>query len=173
MIDHVYDTESEPSIYIGDDAAMICDMLRNDWPDTPGEPHPVFVYDRESAIMDSRYGSVFVYLVSSGKSIADTDYRTVDRMPRLAVKLSCRSRDLMFRWGRIIESILQSRRRGMRCISPYTFLEITNERPDNSSDGWYSYTFDIKLTGFHIPVRSSGFKPYGGLEMHDSYQEAP
>lgn len=163
MIDHVMDTESAPDIYVGDDAAMLCRMLEEDWPDTPGEPRPSFAYDREKYMMDSRYGSVFVYLVSSPKSVADIDFRTVDRTPRLAIKLACRSRDLMFRWARIIESILQSHRRSMNRFSPYQYLEVTNERPDNSADGWYSYTYDIKLTGYHVPIRSDGlFKPNRG-----------
>lgn len=171
MIDHVYDTEKEPEIYVGDDARLICDMLDREWPATPGEPRPTFMYEREQLMMDSRYGSIFVYLVSSQKSVADTDFRTVDRTPRLAVKLACRSRDLMFRWARITESILQSHRRAMHAISPYTYLEVTNERPDNSADGWYTYTYDIKLTGFHIPIRGSGlYKPACGYDCYDAHQ---
>lgn len=168
-MDHVGDTESAPELYFSDDARMICEMLEKDWPDTPGEPHPAFIYDRERFIADSRFGSVFVYLVSSPVTIADTDYRTVDKTPRLALKLSCRSRDLCMKWVRILDSILMSRRRSMRRFGPYTFLEVSNIRPDNSADGWYSFTFDIKLTGFHIPVRGSGlYKPDCGCEYHDS-----
>lgn len=172
MLDHVYDTESEPSIYVNDDAKMLCDMLAEDWPATPGEPRPTFVYEREKLMMDSRYGNVFVYLVSSPKNIADTDFRTVDRTPRLAIKLACRSRDLMFRWARIIESILQSHRRAMRAVGPYTYLEVINERPDNNADGWYAYTYDVKLTGFHIPIRGNGlYKLDCGCERYDSNEE--
>lgn len=168
MIDHVRDTESRPDIYVGDDAAMLCRMLESEWPDTPGEPHPVFVYDREKLMMDSRYGTVFVYLVSSPKTVADTDFRTVDRTPRLAIKLACRSRDLMFRWARVIESIMQSFRRSMRTWGPYSYLEVINERPDNSADGWYAYTYDVKLTGFHIPLVGSGlYKACDPCEYHD------
>lgn len=168
MIDHVGDTERMPDIYVGDDAKLICDLLEREWPDTPGEPHPTFVYDREKLMMDSRYGTVFVYLLSSQKTIADTDFRTVDRIPRVSIKLACRSRDLMFRWARIIESILLSHRRAMKAISPYTFLEITAEKPDNSADGWYAFTFDLKLTGFHIPIVSSGvYKADPGYDRYD------
>lgn len=168
MIDHAWDTESRPDIYVGDDAAMLCRMLETDWPDTPGEPRPVIICDREKLMMDSRYGTVFVYLISSPKTVSDTDFRTADRMPRLGVKLACRSRELMFRWARIIESIFQSYRRSMRTWGPYTYLEVTNEHPDNSSDGWYAYTYDVKLTGFHIPFLRSGlYKSRDSCECHD------
>jgi len=170
MLDHVADTESFPDLYVGDDAKLICDLLSREWPDTPGQPRPTFVYEREAYMMDSRFGTIFVYLVSSQKTISDTDYRTVDRSPRLGIKLSCRSRDLMFAWSRIIESILLAHRRSMRRISPYTFLELTSERPDNNADGWYSYNFDIKLTGYHIPIHGSGYKPPGCSQSYDDYQ---
>ena len=173
-MDHVMDTEARPAIYFGDDAKLLCDILAEDWPDTPGEPRPQFVYEREKLMMDSRYGSVFVYLISSQRMVSDTDFRTADRMPRLAIKLSCRSRELMFRWARIIESILQSRRRAMRAVSPYTYLEVTNERPDNSADGWYTYTYDIKLTGYHVPILGSGvFKPSRGYDGYDEIHGGP
>ncbi len=164
-MDHVGDTEAMPDIYIGDDAKLICDLLEREWPDTPGEAHPTFIYDREKMFYDSRYGTVYVYLVSSQKTVADTDFRTVDRTPRVSIKLACRSRDLMFRWSRITESILLSHRRAMRAISPYTFLEIVSERPDNSAEGWYSFDIDVKLTGYHIPIVGSGvYKGDGGYD---------
>lgn len=148
--------------FFTDDAELISGLIGREWSLGPGE-NPVIVYKPESYFVQSRIGSIYVYPVSYPNSIASTDYRSVQRIGYVGIKMSVRDRDRMYAWGEeLYRILLENRRSPILRRNGYTFLEITSDKPTPDLSGWYSWTFDIKLTGYHRPVVSDGF---GGLRQ--------
>lgn len=146
--------------FFTDDAKLISDLISEKWSLGQGE-NPVVVYKPESYFVQSRTGSIFVYPVSYPNSIASTDYRSIQRIGYVSIKMSTRDRKRMFAWGEELYRILQENRRSpILQRNGYTFLEITSDKPTPDLSGWYSWTFDLKLTGYHRPIESDGF---GGM----------
>ena len=144
-------------LLVADDAKLVCDMLREHWPDDPGINPPQFVYTLDSTMMDSRFGSVRVYSLGQSENIASCDYSTVTRRPRLSVDVASPNREMSFKLARTVYAILmRSRRAGVGELGPYTYLEVTNRKVLNDANGWYHWVFDLRLTGWHIPEISLG-----------------
>lgn len=140
-----------------DDAKLIADILRRDWPTAPGVDPPQINYERESYMVNAREGAIFVEASSIPENIADSDYRTVTRNGRASVTVSCRFRDKMFDWGEKVCDILYGvRRAGWKELAPYTHLTIASRRLMNNASGWYSMVIELRLTGYHVPVDSDG-----------------
>ena len=142
---------------MSDDAKMIAEILRRDWPTMPGVDPPQINYERERYAVNAREGSIFVEASSIPEDIASSDYTTVNRNARASVTISCRFRDTMFDWGEKVCSILYNvRRAGWKELAPYTYLTVTSRRLLNNASGWYSMVVEIRLTGYHIPLEGDG-----------------
>lgn len=149
----------DEALYFSDDAKLFAEMIQEQWSLGPGE-EPVVAYVPESYFMQARIGSIYVYKVSMPMSISTVDFRTVQRLGYVSLKLSVRDRERFFEWGQEVMRILLANRR-----SPvlrdwgYTFYEVTSVKDTPDLSGWYSSTFDIKLTRYNNPIRSHGFGP--------------
>ena len=145
--------------YFTDDAKLIAELLKEQWSLGPGE-EPVVSYVPESYFMQSRTGSIFVYRVSMPMSISTTDYRTLQRLGYVAIKLSVRDRERFFVWGQeVMRILLANRRAPVLREYGYTFYEVSSVKETPDLSGWYSATYDIKLTCYNRPIISHGFGP--------------
>lgn len=143
--------------FFTDDAAMIMHILKRDW-SLPPDQTPVMTFMRESMMADARMGYVDVYKVSNYTSTSSTDYRTLQRTAYLDITVTVRSRPLLFTYMEEIYRILYANRRvGPKQLNGYTWLEITNDRVDNESNGWYSGMISLKLMSYCYPICSPGF----------------
>ena len=142
---------------VSDDAKLIAEILRRDWPTAPGVDPPQINYEREKYAVNAREGSIFVEASSIPEDIASSDYSTVNRNARASVTISCRFRDTMFDWtGKVCRILYNVRRAGWKELAPYTFLTIPTRRPLNNASGWYTMVVEIRLTGYHIPIEGDG-----------------
>ena len=143
--------------FFTDDAAMLANLLKEEW-SLPLEMTPVISHLREGMMTDARTGYVDVYKVSNYTSISSTDYRTLQRTSYLDVTVTVRSRDSLFAYMEEIYRIVMANRRvGPKYLNGYTWMEITNDRVDNESNGWYSGMISLKLLSYCYRIRSPGF----------------
>ncbi len=150
------DTVEEHKFFT-DDAEMIANLIRSEWILGP-EKEPSIGYTPEAYITNARYGSIYVYVLNRANQITSTDYRTLQRVAHVGIKVTCRHRKPYFEMcEEIYRIILANRRLGIHALNGYSFMEIVNERSSNDLVGWYTTTFDIKLTGYASPIRSAGF----------------
>lgn len=147
-------------LYFSDDSRLFAEMLRDQWSLGPGEA-PVVEYKPESYFIQSRIGSIYVYQLSMPLSISTVDYRTMQRLGYVSMRLSTRDRERHYVWGQELMRILLANRR-----SPvlrewgYTFYEITSVKQTPDLSGWYTSTIDVRLVCYNRPIRSDGFGPY-------------
>lgn len=143
--------------FFSDDVRMIADLLKDSWSLEPGK-EPSIGYTPESYITSARYGSIYVYMLNRSNQITTTDYRTLQRVAHIGIKVTARHRVPYFEMCQeVYRIILANRRCGVHRLNGYSFMEIQNERQSNDLTGWYTCTFDIKLTGFAKPIHSAGF----------------
>lgn len=143
--------------FFTDDATMIAEMLKESW-SLPPNYTPVINQKRDGMMTDAREGYVDVYKVSNYTSTSSTDYRTLQRTSFLDITVTISSRHVLFLYMEEIYRILYGNRRvGPRKLNGYTWLEITNDRVDNESNGWYSGMISLKLMSYCYPIRSPGF----------------
>lgn len=146
-------------LYFSDDARLFAEMLREQWSLGPGE-EPTISFEPESFFMQSRTGSIYVYSVSMPMSISTVDYRTMQRLGYVSLRLSVRDRRRFYVWGQEVQRILLANRRApvLREYG-YTFYVVSSIKQISDLSGWYSATFDIKLTCYNRGIVSSGFGP--------------
>lgn len=141
-----------------EDARLIADLIREEW-DLDMENIPESIeYRPESFMMNARVGAIYVYSVSVPFRIATTDYATVDRTGHVSIRVSNRFYENHLIWCNEIFRIIQANRRaGPDILNGYEYMELTNYRPSTDLSGWYTTTFEIKLTAPHVPLKSPGF----------------
>lgn len=151
-----------------DNARMITNMIKNQWSlGAQNECNITFI--PEQYMVNARVGSIFVYPISTTNQISSTDYHTLQRTARLGVKVSTRMRENHYVWCEEVYRILMAnRRRGQKCMHGWLFLEVTGERQMTDLSGWYTTTFDIKLTTYAKPIRSAGFGDKVNKMIEDS-----
>lgn len=143
---------------VSDDAQLIAEILRNNWPTAPGVDPPQINYERESYAVNAREGSIFVESTSMPEQVSSADYRTVSRTGRVSVTISCRFRQTMFDWtGKVCRIIYSVRRSGWKQLAPYTSAEVSSRRVINNSSGWYAMVIDLRLVGYHVPIEGGGY----------------
>lgn len=147
-------------MFYTDDAKMLSDLLSENW-DTGLNSKPVFVYDRESLAANAYVGYVEVDRLTRTNAISAVDYRTIDRNSYLSVKVATRYRHDLFEYAEEVYRILldMHRRAGPDVLGGWEFLEIQNDREGQDLSGFYTVTFDIKLTRYHAPIPRHGFGP--------------
>lgn len=162
----VLDEAEDPvlaDLLFSDDARLISGILKDGWPSTPGVDPPAFIYELDQMMANARGGAVLVYPVSTTEQSASCDYMTVTRRSRVSVMISCRYREQLARYMRIVYSILMhARRAGVEVLSPYTYLEVNSRRVRTDANGWNQASIDLTLTGWHVPMLSDGIEatPY-------------
>lgn len=145
--------------YFTDDARLIAELIKEQWSLGPGE-EPVVSYVPESFMMQARIGAIYVYPLSMPLSISTVDYRTMQKLGYVSIRLSTRDRERHFIWGQEVMRILLANRRAPALRrNGYTFMEITSSRMIPDLSGWYASTIDLKLTCYNRGIRSHGFGP--------------
>ena len=140
-----------------DDVAVITKMLKDEWSLGP-EDTPVISYEMEGMMVDARKAYIFVEHVSRYNSVSSTDYLTLQRTTFINIHVSTRSRNKLYQYSQEVYRILYANRRlGPKKLNGYTGLEITNDRYDNSAQGWYAVLLSIKLMSYAYPIYSPGF----------------
>lgn len=143
--------------FFTDDATMIAEMLKRDW-SLPPMMTPIINQKRDGMMADARAGYIDVYKVSNYTSTSSTDYHTLQRTSFLDITVTNPSRDVLYAYMEEIYRILYSNRRvGPKELNGYTWLEVSNDRVDNESNGWYSGMISMKLMSYCYPIRSPGF----------------
>lgn len=139
-----------------DDAALLGELLRREWSLEPGR-EPSIAWDVQAQLMAGRYGAVFVYMVSRSSDIATVDYRTLERISHLGIKITAPFRANLIEICQEVERILMAHRRaGKDRLGGYTYLEMVSERFMNDLSGIYSCTIDVRMTSHHTPLRTAG-----------------
>lgn len=147
-------TETE---FFTDDAKLIYDLLNDNW-SLNKDMRPTMAYVPEAYMMNAREGSIYVYPISRQNSITSMDYRTMGRTSMVGIKLSARVRERYFEWSQEVYRImLANRRKGFNDLNGYYYIEVMDDRQATDLTGWYSTTFDIKLTTYVKPIVSAGF----------------
>lgn len=147
----------EENSFYADDPQMIVDLLKDQW-SLSGGREPVIACRPESYMMNARFGAIYVYSINRNHQISTTDYRTIQRIAHVGIKISSSLRDNHFMiCDEVWRILLANRRAGKRVLRGYTFLEVSNERFSNDLLGWYTTTLDVKLTSFNTPMKSPGF----------------
>lgn len=162
------DVIREPKFFT-DDCALIAEMLKSQWSLGPGET-PEILYIPEQLAVNARVGYIYVYPMNRSYNISSIDYQNLTVRSTIGIKLSTRFRDKHFLWsGEIIRILLANRRRGPRCLMDYLYLELLGDRQMTDLSGWYSTTFDIRLTTFAKGIRSAGFGDRINNEIADEF----
>lgn len=141
-----------------DDVGFILDLLRDNW--TIEDKVPTFARetDVESFMMDARLGSVFVYSTGRTNKISTVDYRTLERVSSIVVRVTTRFWEVMQVWGQEIYRILYSHRRmGYDRTNGYGYFEVLSDTLDRDLSGWYVTTYRIRMTAYATPLRTDGF----------------
>lgn len=139
---------------------MIAGILKENW-DTGLNNAPTITYNPQNSMMvNASLGNIHIERLTRTNSIDTVDYRTLGRSSYLSIRIACPLRKTMFSWSNEVYRILmQYRRAGPDVLNGWEFLEIQSERPMQDLSGWFSTTFDIKLTRPHQPLESDGFGP--------------
>lgn len=139
-----------------DDARLITDLLSEQW---SLEDRPEIRYEPEAFIVDARNGLIYISSISQTARISSVDYASVSRTGTVSVRLSSRFREDHFRWrDEIWRILLANRRLGRRDgrLGNYTYLEVPRNNSMNDLSGWYVTTFEIRMTGYFVPLESTG-----------------
>lgn len=151
-----------------DEAAVIADMLRDEWSLGPSEV-PNIEYIPEKAVQNARVGAIFVYVVSTSNRQSTTDYRTIDKTVHLNIKLDNRTRDNHFKMGQEIYRILMANRRiGRRHNMGNSYLEVNNHRTLPNEVGWYTTIFDVTFVAHNVSLISAGFGDKINSQIEDN-----
>lgn len=153
--------EPETPMYT-DDVSLVAQMLKDQWSLGPDQ-EPNIQFEPEAFMANSmtetgRNGLIYVYQLSRTNRVASTDYRTLERTSHISIRVSNRFRNIHYLWcDEVYRILLANRRLGNADLNGYTFLEINNDQQSNDLSGYYTTTFDIKLTCYASPIRSHGF----------------
>jgi len=163
------DEPVEEYLFFTDDAAVIAKLLRDEWSLGP-ENTPNIMYVPETYVVNSRVGSIYVYVAGAPRmKISTTDYRTLDKSVKVNIKLDTRFRETHFKWGQeIMRIILANRRLGRRGQVGANYLELTNYRPLPNESGWYTTVFEVVLTYHNMAIRSAGFGDKINRQIEDN-----
>lgn len=156
-----------------DDVGFIMDMLKDNW--TISDKVPTFSRetDVESFMMDARLGSVFVYSEGRRNTISTIDYRTLQRISRISVRVTTRFWEVMQEWGQEVYRILYSHRRmGYNRTNGYGYFEVLSDNLTRDLSGWYVTTFEIQMTAYATPLRTDGFgyDEHGVKHMTETFE---
>lgn len=147
----------EETPFFTDDVALIYHLLQDNW-SLDKDTMPTMAYKPEAYMMGSRVGSVYVYPISRQNTVSSTDYRTIQRTAVIGVKLANRNRERHFEWGQeIYRIVMANRRAAFDNLNGYYYIELTGDRQSTDLSGWYTTTFDLKLTTYVLPIKSAGF----------------
>lgn len=164
------DLKGEPypeNMFFMDDVFVITKMLKDEWSLGPQDT-PVISFEMEGQLVDARKAYVYVYHVSRYNSMSSTDYNTLQRTSFIDIRVSTRARPKLYMYTQEIYRIIYANRRlGPHKLNGYTWIEITNDRPDNSAQGWYSVLLSLKMMSYCYPIFSPGF----GDEINSLYAE--
>lgn len=137
--------------------AIVSDMIKEQWALDIGD-EPVVAYKRDSYMMNSRVGAIYVYMLSVVPQISTVDYRATQRVAQLSIRITNPHRDRHIRWVNEVYRILMANRRAGPCkLGGYEFLEITSLTPSNDLSGFYTDTIDVRMTGYAFGIESDGF----------------
>ena len=140
-----------------DDAKLIADMLKDQWSLDIGQ-ELVVAYEPSGYMIDSRVGSIYVYLLNRSNRIASADYRTLERHTRVSIRVSNQFRNNHFLWcDEVYRILMANRRAGKGPLGGNTYLEVLSDRTQNDLSGWHTTTIDIDLVSFNTPLRTAGF----------------
>lgn len=156
-----------------DDVGFIMDMLKNNWTITDKVPTFSRETDVESFMMDARLGSVFVYSEGRRNTISTVDYRTLQRISRISVRVTTRFWDVMQVWGQEIYRIFMSHRRmGYDRTNGYGYFEVLSDNLTRDLSGWYVTTYEIQMTAYATPLRTDGFgyDEHGEKHMPEKFE---
>ena len=147
----------EEVIMASDDVGCITKILKDDWSLGPYDT-PVIDFVPEATMAMAIPAYIYVYQVSRYNSISSTDYRTLQRNSFIGIRISTRSRDVLYRYmDEVYRIMMANRRAGPQFLNHYSYLEVINDHIDNSSVGWYSATIDVKMIAYCFRVKSPGF----------------
>lgn len=141
-----------------DDAELIYNLLVDQWSLDPWDT-PEIRYEPEAMMVNARNGLIFISSMSQSTSIASIDYGSVTQTGYVSIRLSSRFKTDHFRWRNEIWRILMANRRLGRPdgrLGNYTFMEVTRTNRLTDLSGWYVSVFDVRLTGYCIPIDSTG-----------------
>ena len=166
MYDDLYDgLPMEESVLASDDVACIAKILKDDWSLSPRDT-PVIRFIPETEAAFAMPSEIYVYQVSRYNSISSTDYRTLQRNSFIGIRISTRSRDVLYRhMDEVYRILMANRRAGLQYLNHYTYMEAINDHIDNGSLGWYTATIDVKLISYCFRVKSPGF----GRKVNESF----
>lgn len=154
--------------FFTDDVELVASILKDQW-SLPIGYEPVIQYKPESMLVNAGIGSIYVYQTSRSSRPNSVDMRTVQRNSYVTIRISCRHRNYFLMWGEeVYRIIMANRRAGKKVLYPYTYMELTSERPSNGMQGWYQVTFEVKLTSFNHHARSAGFGDKINRKLDDS-----
>ena len=141
-----------------DDVGFILDLLMDNWSLMDKVPTFARETDVESFMMDARLGSVFVYSTGRTNKISTVDYRTLERVSNISIRVTTRFWDVMQEWGQEVYRILYSHRRmGYDRTNGYGYFEVLSDNLDRDLSGWYVTTFRVQMTAYATPLKTDGF----------------
>jgi len=150
--------QAESRLYSAD-AKLLCEIIKADW--AIGLDNPLNIeFETEQQMVNSRVGNIFVYQVHRTNEIGTTDYRTLNRVSKLAIKVSTRFWKNHMEWCDEVYRILMQNRRlgkGKFNLGNYIYIEIPTETTYQDLSGWWCTTFDVKLVASHVPLYTDGF----------------
>lgn len=161
-----------------DDVAVLGNLLRANWSLGMGK-EPSIAWEVGAQKMNSRYASIFLYMVNRNTQVNSVDYRTLQRVSHVGIKVSSPIRQNFFEvHNEILRILMANRRSGKRNLGGFTYLEITNERFSNDLIGFYTSTLDVKMTSFNTPIKTAGMgdevnRRVIAMEGGDTYEGAP
>ena len=170
MSDDMYDDTfdglpKKESVLASDDVGCIAKILKDDW-SLPPYDTPVIDYVPEAVMAYAMPAYIYVYQVSRYNSISSTDYRTLQRNSFIGIRISTRSRDKLYLYlDEVYRILMANRRAGPQYLNHYTYMEAINDHIDNSANGWYSATVDVKMISYCFRIKSPGF----GKEINESF----
>lgn len=166
MYDDTFDgLPKKESVLASDDVGCIAKILKDDW-SLPPYDTPVIDYIPEAVMAYAMPAYIYVYQVSRYNSISSTDYRTLQRNSFIGIRISTRSRDKLYLYlDEVYRILMANRRAGPQYLNHYTYMEAINDHIDNSANGWYSATVDVKMISYCFRIKSPGF----GKEINESF----
>lgn len=140
-----------------DDAELIYNLIQEEW--SLSHDRPEIRFKPEGLMINARNGVIFISSSSEMYKVSTVDYSTLDKTGYVSIRLSSRFWEDHYRWRTEIWRILMENRRLGRMdgrLGDYTFLEVTKTHKMTDLSGWYVTVFEVRLTGYCVPIDSSG-----------------
>lgn len=144
-------------MYDYDDAELIYNLINDQW--SLGYDRPEIRFEPEALMVNARNGLIYINGTSQSNSIASIDYDSLNKTGNVSIRLSSRFREDHVRWRNELWRILMANRRPGRPdgrLGNYTYLEVTRTHRMSDLSGWYVTIFDVRLTGYCIPIDTTG-----------------